>query len=226
MPFQSGYPKQKSHITPREVKKVTLTFPHLLSHLGGDFALCPLCFTTLALSVPREPNLISWLLLSRTEMSEASRGGHDEWVGRSGRRSDFNLHRSVNKAAWLPVGFRKEREKLPEANHWANAIVNSWGRKKETEMLWWKDWWWISPSRQLCESHDSLFLPAFKSAVWLDGFMNSQMAEGLQSESKCWVIRPCYTIVFCQKHSIPVLPSCEIEPNRSLFIQWQEMCFL
>lgn len=55
-----------------------------------------------------------------------------------------------------------------------------------------------------------------------------ELADGREASirSKCWVIRLCYTIAFCQKHSILVLPSCEIQLKRSLFIQWQKMFFV
>lgn len=123
MLFQRGNPQLISHSTPRVVEEVTL---------GGWFALCTL-FLPQFLSVFCVSQISSTSCFSQGQGCQKPREEDtmNEWVA-AGVALILTFTAQWTKLPDYLLGFkgRGGEKSIWEANHWANAIVNSLGCEK------------------------------------------------------------------------------------------------
>lgn len=112
------------------MEKVTLTFSHLLSHLGEASLRAHYVLQQLA-SVFHTSQISSTSCFSQGQKCQKPREEDtmNEWVA-AGVALILTFTAQWTKLPDYLCGLKRRGKNVPEANHWTNAIVNSWGTKK------------------------------------------------------------------------------------------------
>lgn len=112
------------------MEKVTLTFSHLLSHLGEASLRAHYVLQQLA-SVFHTSQISSTGCFSQGQKCQKPREEDtmNEWVA-AGVALILTFTAQWTKLPDYLWGLKRRGQNVPQANHWTNAIVNSWGNQK------------------------------------------------------------------------------------------------